>query len=399
MEETPEGKVFLTVHVPPPRLIVIGAVHISQALAPMAALLDYDVTIIDPRTAFASPERFPGVKLIAEWPDVALPPLNVDRYTAFVLVTHDPKIDDPALVHALERDCFYIGALGSRKTHGRRLERMKGAGHRRQHAVAHPCTDRPEYRRDLAAGNRGVDHGRDHRAPAAAAAGPEAGAEAVKFGTFSPAQAEGGIVVHSIRKDGLVLKKGTLVGREEVAALEAAQIPAVTIARLEPGDISEDEAAADIAAAVAGDGVRVDGAFTGRANLFAESAGVLVVDHAAIDRLNEVDADITFATLEAFAPVVVGKMVATVKIVPFAISPASRDAALGVAQATKPLVRVAPYTVKKVGVISTVLPGLADKVIEEDPESDCGSSCARRRENHRRSARAARNQGARRGAR
>ena len=128
MEETPEGKVFLTVHVPPPRLVVIGAVHISQALAPMAALLDYDVTIIDPRTAFASPERFPDVKLIAEWPDVALPPLNVAKYTAFVLVTHDPKIDDPALVHALERDCFYIGALGSRKTHGRRLERMKALG-------------------------------------------------------------------------------------------------------------------------------------------------------------------------------------------------------------------------------------------------------------------------------
>jgi xanthine dehydrogenase accessory factor len=128
MEETPEGKVFLTVHVPPPRLVVIGAVHISQALAPMAALLDYDVTVIDPRTAFASPERFPDVKLIAEWPDVALPPLNVDKYTAFVLVTHDPKIDDPALVHALERDCFYIGALGSRKTHGRRLERMRALG-------------------------------------------------------------------------------------------------------------------------------------------------------------------------------------------------------------------------------------------------------------------------------
>ena len=128
MEETPQGQVFLTVHVPPPRLVVIGAVHISQALAPMAAMLDYDVTIIDPRTAFASPERFPNVNLIAEWPEVALPPLNVDRYTAVVLVTHDPKIDDPALIHALERDCFYIGALGSRKTHGRRLDRMKEKG-------------------------------------------------------------------------------------------------------------------------------------------------------------------------------------------------------------------------------------------------------------------------------
>src|SRR5215467_9337552 len=128
MAETPQGKVFLTVHVPPPRIVAIGAVHISQALAPMAKLLGYDVVIIDPRTAFATPERFPDVKLIAEWPDQALPPLNVDGYTAFVALTHDPKIDDPALTHALERDCFYIGALGSRKTHARRVERLKGQG-------------------------------------------------------------------------------------------------------------------------------------------------------------------------------------------------------------------------------------------------------------------------------
>ena len=128
VEETAEGRVFLTVHVPPTRLVVIGAVHISQALAPIAALLGYDVTIVDPRTAFASPERFPGVKVIAEWPDKALPPLGVDRYTAFVALTHDPKVDDPALLHAMDRNCFYIGALGSRKTHGRRIERLKDQG-------------------------------------------------------------------------------------------------------------------------------------------------------------------------------------------------------------------------------------------------------------------------------
>src|SRR3954467_8207134 len=128
IEETSEGTVFLTVHVPPTRLLITGAVHISQALAPIAALLGYDVTIVDPRTAFATPERFPNVKVIAEWPDTALPPLGVDRYTAFVALTHEPKVDDPALLHALERDCFYIGALGSRKTHGRRLERLKGQG-------------------------------------------------------------------------------------------------------------------------------------------------------------------------------------------------------------------------------------------------------------------------------
>jgi xanthine dehydrogenase accessory factor len=128
MEETAEGRVFLTVYVPAPQLVIIGAVHISQALAPIGKLLNYDVTIVDPRTAFASPERFPDVRVVAEWPDVALPPLNVDRYTAFVALTHDPKIDDPALLHALSRDCFYVGALGSRKTHARRVERLQQLG-------------------------------------------------------------------------------------------------------------------------------------------------------------------------------------------------------------------------------------------------------------------------------
>ncbi|MPZ56861.1 MAG: XdhC family protein [Rhizobiales bacterium] len=128
MEETPQGRVFLTVHVPATRLLITGAVHISQVLAPIAALLGYDVTIVDPRTAFASIERFPDVKVIAEWPDAALPPLGIDRYTAFVALTHDPKIDDPALLHALARGCFYIGALGSKKTHARRVERLKAQG-------------------------------------------------------------------------------------------------------------------------------------------------------------------------------------------------------------------------------------------------------------------------------
>jgi xanthine dehydrogenase accessory factor len=128
MAESVEGRFFLTVHVPAPQLVITGAVHISQALAPIAKLVGYDVTIVDPRIAFASPERFPDVKVIAQWPDQALPPLNVDRYTAFVALTHDPKIDDPALIHALSRDCFYIGALGSRKTHGRRIDRLRQAG-------------------------------------------------------------------------------------------------------------------------------------------------------------------------------------------------------------------------------------------------------------------------------
>jgi xanthine dehydrogenase accessory factor len=128
MEETPQGRVFLTVYVPSPGLVITGAVHISQTLAPIGRLLGYDVTIVDPRTAFATIERFPDVKVFAEWPDVMLPQLHIDHYTAFVALTHDPKIDDSALMHALARHCFYIGALGSKKTHAKRIARLKEAG-------------------------------------------------------------------------------------------------------------------------------------------------------------------------------------------------------------------------------------------------------------------------------
>jgi len=119
---------FLTVQAPPVRMIVVGAVHISQALAPMARGIDLDVTIVDPRTAFATPERFPDVRVLAEWPDAVLPELRIDRYTAVVALTHDPKIDDPALAAALRSECFYVGALGSRKTHERRVQRLSAAG-------------------------------------------------------------------------------------------------------------------------------------------------------------------------------------------------------------------------------------------------------------------------------
>jgi molybdenum cofactor cytidylyltransferase len=137
----------------------------------------------------------------------------------------------------------------------------------------------------------------------------------------------------------------------------------VAVARIEPGDVSEDAAAAEIAAAVAGEGVHVERAFTGRANLFAETAGVLVVDKDAVDRLNQVDESITFATLPAYKPVVAGEMIATVKIIPFAVAEKARDGALAVA--ARPLVRIAPYRIRKIGVVSTMLPGLASKVIEK----------------------------------
>jgi len=119
---------FLTVQAPPARVFCIGAVHISQALAPMAQLAGFDLTVIDPRTAFATPERFPNVAMLADWPQNVLPGLGLDAYTAVCLLTHDPKIDDPALIAALRADCFYIGALGSRKTHQNRISRMKSEG-------------------------------------------------------------------------------------------------------------------------------------------------------------------------------------------------------------------------------------------------------------------------------
>jgi xanthine dehydrogenase accessory factor len=119
---------FLNVHVPRPRLVVVGAVHISQALAPMAKIAGYDMEIIDPRTAFATEDRFPDVALSAEWPEDVLKRQPLDGYTALAAVTHDPKIDDFALKAALDAGCFYVGALGSRKTHAKRVERLLALG-------------------------------------------------------------------------------------------------------------------------------------------------------------------------------------------------------------------------------------------------------------------------------
>ena len=120
---------FIQAHNPPLRLVIVGAVHIAQAMAPMAVQLGYDVTVIDPRGAFASAERFPGVALSTDWPDEALEALAPDSRTAIVTLTHDPKLDDPALDRALRSAAFYVGSLGSRKTHAARLERLRALGH------------------------------------------------------------------------------------------------------------------------------------------------------------------------------------------------------------------------------------------------------------------------------
>ena len=185
----------------------------------------------------------------------------------------------------------------------------------------------------------------------------------MKFGPASPADAIGGVTVHTLRQGSLVLKKGTTIGAAEVEALTRAGVQEIVVVRLEDGDVSEDVAAASIAKAVAGDGVNVERAFTGRANLFAAKAGVLVVDRAAVDRINGVDEAITFATLAAYKPVVEGEMVATVKLIPFGVEAKLRDAA--VKAASGGALRIAPYTIKRVGIVSTLLPGLAPKVVEK----------------------------------
>ncbi|MFO1188747.1 MAG: XdhC family protein [Alphaproteobacteria bacterium] len=126
--ETDQGTIFIQVFNPPPRLVIVGAVHIAQPLAPMAAMLGHAVTVIDPRQAFATLERMPGITIVSDWPDAAMAALAPDLRTAVVTLTHDPKLDDPALDVALRSKAFYVGALGSRRTHAARLERLAARG-------------------------------------------------------------------------------------------------------------------------------------------------------------------------------------------------------------------------------------------------------------------------------
>ncbi|MDP5348702.1 MAG: XdhC family protein, partial [Paracoccaceae bacterium] len=123
-----EGRVFVAVHNPPLRMIVVGAVHIAQALVPMARIVGYDPVIVDPRDAFGSQARFPGETILNDWPDDAIATLGLDARTALVLLTHDPKLDDPAIEAAMASDVFYIGALGSKRTHAARVERLAAKG-------------------------------------------------------------------------------------------------------------------------------------------------------------------------------------------------------------------------------------------------------------------------------
>ncbi len=124
-----DGEVFVAIHNPPLRLIIVGAVHIAQALVPMARIAGYDPLLIDPRESFGSAARFPGEVILHDWPDEGVQAYGLDSRTALVLLTHDPKLDDPALEQALVSECFYIGALGSTRTHAKRVERLEGSGY------------------------------------------------------------------------------------------------------------------------------------------------------------------------------------------------------------------------------------------------------------------------------
>lgn len=185
----------------------------------------------------------------------------------------------------------------------------------------------------------------------------------MKFGAVAPREALGAISVHALRQGGVALKKGAPIGPAEIAALESAGVVEIVVARLEPGDVSEDAAAAAIARAITGDGATVERAFTGRANIFAAHSGALVIERATVDAINRIDESITVATLPAFKPVIAGEMIATIKIIPFAVPGALCEAAI--AAAARGQIRVAPFRLRDVGIVSTLLPGLAAKVIDK----------------------------------
>ena len=183
----------------------------------------------------------------------------------------------------------------------------------------------------------------------------------MKFGPVSVEEAVGALAAHTVRAGDAVVKKGSLVSAEAAAALRAAGVDSIVAVRLDPGDVGEDEAARRLAEAVAGARVSVERPFTGRCNLQAETAGVLVVDRAAVDRINGVDEAITVATLAAYKPVVPGEMIGTVKIIPYAVPSRVLEAALGAA--ARGSIEVSPYRLKTVGAISTLLPGLKPSVV------------------------------------
>ena len=185
----------------------------------------------------------------------------------------------------------------------------------------------------------------------------------MKFGTVALDQAEGGILAHSVRQENIVLKKGAVLSAANIEALRAAGVSRLVVAQLEEGDVTEDEAAAEVAVAISGDNIRVEDAFTGRANLYSTCNGVLVAEASLVDAINEVDEQITLATLPPWRSVVEGEMIGTVKVIPFAVLAGVVTFAIGAAAGAR--LRVERYRPLRIGVVSTLLPGLKPSTVDK----------------------------------
>ncbi len=238
----------------------------------MAALAGYEVVVVDPRRAFATVERFPGMTLRHDWPDEALDAIRLDERSAVVTLTHDPKLDDPALDRALRSRAFYIGSLGSKKTHAARLHRLSEAGFD-QAALA-----RIHGPAGLAIGAK---------SPAEIAVSVLAQLTAARHGQPTPMifaelpieECAGAVLAHALRNGELAFKKGRILSTADIAAMKQAGRRTITVAKLEADDIGEDAAAAGPGRGCCrAEGLRVEAPFTGRVNIYARERGILRVD-------------------------------------------------------------------------------------------------------------------------
>ncbi len=340
---------------PPPRLVIVGAVHIAQSLAPMAAMLEFDVTVVDPRGAWATTQRFPDVKVIQDWADEAFQAMGLDVSTAVVTLTHDPKLDDPALESALKSDVFYIGALGSRRTHAKRKERLAEVGITEEMFAASTGRSASTSAPSRRPRSRCRSSARSSKcARAASTPCPRRRSLRREIRRDTVDEAAGAILAHSRRADGINFAKGRVLSDEDIARLKEAGVSTVVAARLDADDMHEDEAAATVARALAGEGIEVTAAFTGRCNHFARDAGLAVLDQDRIDALNELHESVTVATLPPFARVEPRQMVATVKIIPYGAPRAAVARAVDVAKAANlPMISVAPFQAMRAGLVQT----------------------------------------------
>ena len=351
-------------------MLIVGAVHIAQPLSRMASVAGYDVTVIDPRASFATDERFPGISLNGEWPDDAMRELDPDRRTAVVTLTHDPKLDDPGLEVALKSDAFYIGSLGSRKTHAGRVERLSAAGFteteiERIHApvgLAIGSISPAEIAVSILAQitKFSIVRPKGGRLRDGSGLGGQ-----MKFGDVALKDAENAILAHSMRLADGILPKGRVLDKDDIAQLAVAGISSVVAARLEDGDLNENEAALKIAKALQNKNLVASGGNTGRANLRAETAGVALIDAETVHRLNAVDEAVTVSTLRPYDAVSKGHVAATVKIITFGVSGDTVERCVAIAKENDPPVRVSPFGTPKIGFVQTLVPGLKKSLVSK----------------------------------